>query len=92
MCNKYNKKMYTLTLQIESPTILQSLKKICCAMNGVKILNSHSKSSEDIPNATTAKAIDNVRNGKTFSASSTDDLFKQILGVRTGTHSDLFKK
>ena len=72
--------MYTLTLQIDSPAILQSLKKICRAMNGVRILNSREQVSEDIPNATTVKAIEDVRNGKTFKASSTDDLFKQILG------------
>ena len=72
--------MYTLTLQIENPAILQSLKKICRAMNGVKILKNQVPVSKNVPNATTLKAIDDVRKGKTFSASSTDDLFKQILG------------
>ena len=72
--------MYTLTLQIENPAILQSLKKICRAMNGVKILSNRVQASEDVPNATTVKAIEDVRSGKTFKASSTDDLFKQILG------------
>lgn len=72
--------MYTLTLQIESLAILQSLKKICHAMNGVKILKSKAQAMEVAPNATTQKAIDDVRNGKTFKAASTDDLFKQILG------------
>lgn len=33
-----------------------------------------------MPNDTTVKAIEDVRKGKTFKASSTDDLFKQILG------------
>ena len=60
--------------------MLQSLKKICSAMNGVRILNNQGQVSEDVPNAITVKAIDDVRNGKTFKASSTDDLFKQILG------------
>lgn len=69
--------MYTLTLQIESPAMLQSLKKIFRAMNGVRILNSRGQVSENIPNATTVKAIEDVRNGKTFKASSTDDLFKK---------------
>lgn len=72
--------MHTLTLQIENTAILQSLKNICHAMNGVKILQNRTQASEDVPNATTVKAIDDVRNGKTFKASSTDDLFKQILG------------
>ena len=72
--------MYTLTLQIENSAILHSLKNICRAMNGVNILHPRTQASKDVPNATTIKAIDDVRNGKTFSASSTDDLFKQILG------------
>ena len=72
--------MYTLTLQIENSSILQSLKKICSAMDGVKVLNNRVRATEDVPNSTTAKAIEDVRKGKTFSASSTDDLFKQILG------------
>ena len=72
--------MYTLTLQIENAAILQSLKNICRAMNGVKILQNRTRTSEDVPNATTIKAIDDVRKGKTFRAFSTDDLFKQILG------------
>lgn len=72
--------MYTLTLQIENAAILQSLKKICKAMNGVKILTNRAQTSKDVPNATTIKAIEDVRNGKTFSAASTDDLFNQILG------------
>lgn len=49
-------------------------------MNGVKILYIRMQASEYVPNATTIKAIDDVLNGKTFKVSSTDDLFKQILG------------
>lgn len=49
-------------------------------MDGVKVLNNRVRATEDVPNSTTAKAIEDVRKGKTFSASSTDDLFKQILG------------
>lgn len=72
--------MYTLTLQVENQSILQSLKRICKVMDGVHIQTSKSAKSISKPNATTMKAINEVREGKTFKASSTDDLFKQILG------------
>lgn len=72
--------MYTLTLQINNQAILRSLKKICNAIDGVKILkSSETCSEENAPNATTRKAIYDVRCGNTFKASSTEDLFQQIL-------------
>lgn len=45
----------------------------------IKKLSNRTQVSEDVPNATTVKAIEDVRSGKIFKASSTDDLFKQIL-------------
>lgn len=38
------------------------------------------KTFEEEPNATTLRAIEDVRAGKTYKAASTEDLIKQILG------------
>ena len=73
--------MNTITLQIDNPAILPSLRKVLAAIEGVAILPQKRQSSVavDTPNATTVKAIKDVRNGKTFKASSVDDLLTQCL-------------
>ena len=74
--------MTTITLQIHNPSILPSLRKVLGAIEGVVILPQRGKSlvSTDVPNATTVKAIRDVKAGKTIKASSVDDLLNQCLG------------
>jgi hypothetical protein len=73
--------MNTITLQIENQSILPSLKKVLGALEGVTLLPAKRKSAakKDALNSTTIKAIKAVKAGKTFKASSADDLISQCL-------------
>ena len=74
--------MNTITLQIDNPSIIPSLKKVLNAIDGVVIMPHRKTKSTttDVLNATTKKAIMDVKAGKTFKASSVDDLLNQCLG------------
>ena len=65
-----------MTIQVEDNTILLGLKRILKAMDGVTIVSSRKKTitDQDRLNATTIKAIKDVKAGKTHKASSVDDL------------------
>lgn len=61
--------MATLTLQVESPSILEHLKGLLSIMKGVKVLRIDNSvvnqvKHEDIPNATTMMAIKQIENGE----------------------------
>lgn len=72
--------MATVTIQVENNTVLRSLKRILSIMEGVTIIpSSRKKTEQDELNATTLKAIKEVKEGKTFKASSADDLLAQCL-------------
>ena len=72
--------MTTMTIEIENNSILSSLKKILDAIDGVRIVKScRTTTKADEPNATTIKAINDVKAGKTYHASSVDDLLSQCL-------------
>ena len=72
--------MNTMTLQIDNPSIIPSLRKVLNAIEGVVILPQRkATAAADEPNATTVKAIKDVRSGKTYKASSVDDLLTQCL-------------
>lgn len=73
--------MTTLTIQVKDSSLLSGLKKILKAIDGVTIVSSKKecKSSIEQPNETTLKAIEDVKAGKTFKASSADDLIAQCL-------------
>lgn len=74
--------MDTLTIQVDNPSILASLKKVLGVMDGVVILsqNKSESHSRSIPNAATKRAIQDVKEGRTYRATSVDDLFNQCLG------------
>ena len=59
--------MNTLTLQIDSPSLLEHLKNIFSLMKGVKILTNDSVAKscaiEDVPNAVTLAAMKEVESG-----------------------------
>ncbi|MCR5068503.1 MAG: hypothetical protein K6A78_01645 [Prevotella sp.] len=72
--------MNTITLQIENQSILPSLKKVLGALEGVTLLPARkSAAKKNALNSTTIKAIKAVKAGKTFKASSADDLISQCL-------------
>lgn len=74
--------MDTVTIQVENPTILASLKKILNAMEGVTVIKSaRKKKNKDITQTAGYKeAMEDKENGRTYHADSVDDMFKQILG------------
>lgn len=73
--------MTTLTIQVENNSVLLGLKRIIKVMEGVSIVSN--KRNADAQgrqlNASTIKAINDVRAGKTYKASSADDLLAQCL-------------
>lgn len=72
--------METITLSISNPTIIPSLKRVLRSIEGVAIVPKQRRSiTIDVPNATTIKAINDVKAGRTFKASSVDDLLKNCL-------------
>ena len=69
-----------MTIQIDDPSIIPSLRKVLGAIEGVVVLPQRKKGIKtETPNATTLKAIKDVKEGKTFKASSVDDLLTQCL-------------
>lgn len=72
--------METITLNISNPTIIPSLKRVLRSIEGVAIVPKRRKAMvTDVPNATTVKAINDVKAGRTYRASSVDDLLNQCL-------------
>lgn len=58
--------MATLTLQIESPSLMEQLKNILSLMKGVKVMTSDiSKSAilDDVPNSVTLSAMKEAESG-----------------------------
>lgn len=74
-----NETMTTLTLHIDNPAIIPSLRKVLSALEGVTIARP-TRTKAETPNKTTVKAINEAKQGKTFKASSVDDLLSQCLG------------
>lgn len=68
--------MTTMTLHIDNPAIIPSLRKVLSAIEGVTIAKQ-TRTKAETPNKTTIKAINDAREGKTFKASSVDDLLKK---------------
>lgn len=72
--------MATLTIRIDNESIIPSLQKVLEAMEGVVVLALEKRADKSRTlNSTTEKAINDVKAGKTFKASSVEDLFNQCL-------------
>ena len=57
--------MTTMTIQIDDPSSIPSLRKVLGAIEGVVVLPQRKKGIKtDTPNATTLKAIKDVKEGK----------------------------
>ncbi len=68
LCCKINiKVMAQLTLQVDSPSLLEQLKNVLSLMKGVKIVSdspiSRSAALEDVPNAETLAAMKEAESG-----------------------------
>ena len=70
---KKQEDMQQITINIENPAILPSLRKILNAIDGVSIVPQHRRSGIE-------EAEEDIRMGRVYKASSVDDMFKQILG------------
>lgn len=73
--------MTTLTLQIDSPSILENLKQVLGTFKGVRIVTSQTEAA-DIPNATTLAAIAEAKEGRRKPEEvydNVEDLMKSLL-------------
>ena len=68
--------MTLLTLRIDDPSILPTLKRVVKAFNGVSIAATEESDFGGID-----EALEDVRDGRVYSATSTDSLFNDILGI-----------
>lgn len=68
--------MTQLTLNIEDNATVKIIKKILKAFDGVTIINQAKPHKSGIE-----EAYDDVRAGRVSTAASTDEMFKQILGI-----------
>ena len=67
--------MTQLIINIEDKSILPHLKKILSAIEGVSIVPTKKKKKCGIE-----EALEDVKEGRVYSATSVDDMFNQILG------------
>ena len=65
--------MQQITINVENPSIIPSLRKVLNAIDGISIVPNRRKSGIE-------EADDDIRNGRVYKAGSVDDMFKQILG------------
>ena len=78
--------MYTTTITpphieitLEENAVVSDIKKALKMIRGVASVRVANSSKAETPSKTTIKAINDVRAGKTFKASSVDDLLTQCL-------------
>lgn len=68
--------MTQITINVEDASMVPHLKKILSALKGVSIAKSKTKTKTGIE-----EAYDDIKAGRIYHADSTDDLFKQVLGI-----------
>ncbi len=68
--------MTQITINVEDVSILPHLKKILNAIEGVSIAGTTRQRRSGLD-----EALDDIRQGKVHTAASTDDMFKDILGI-----------
>ena len=65
--------MQQMTINVENPSIMPSLRRVLNAIDGISIVpNRRKKGIEEAEEA--------IRKGRVYKADSVDDMFKQILG------------
>jgi hypothetical protein len=65
--------MTQIILQVDDATILPALEKTLRLLKGVKV-----KTITELPNATTAKAIKDAKEGKVIRSQSSSEMFKSL--------------
>ncbi len=79
---KRREDMATIVLSVENEGMLNQLKKACQMLKGVKSVRVIKDSNTEADITTTAgyqEALDDIREGRVYRASSTEDMFEQIL-------------
>lgn len=66
-------------IKLEENAVLSDIKKALMMIKGIASVRIISKPTTTKLNATTIKAIEEVKTGKTYKASSVDDLLNQCL-------------
>lgn len=80
---KYVFVMATVVLQVPDESLVSKVKSACKMLIGVasvKVQKSTPKVDDVTKTSHYKKAMDDVKNGRVYHASSVDDIFKQILG------------
>jgi hypothetical protein len=73
--------MATIVLDVQDESLVAQIKKACQLLKGVASVRVHKTKNEDITKTAGFKeAMEDVRLGRVKTASSVDDLFKQVLG------------
>ena len=65
--------MQQITLNVENPSIMPSLRRVLNAIDGISIVPTRRKKGIE-------EAEEDIRKGRVYKADSVDDMFKQILG------------
>jgi len=73
--------MTTISLTLENPSLVSSLKKLLLNVNGVVDFKvTHHKSSVlSVPNRTTQTAIQEIRNGGGVKCKNVEELFEKLI-------------
>ena len=73
--------MATIVLQVPDETLVSKVKQACKMLLGVASVKVQKPKETDITKTAHYRAaMDDVRNGRVYHASSVDDMFNQILG------------
>ena len=67
--------MEQIIINVEDKSILRSLRKILSSLNGVSIANPAKKRKSGLD-----KAIEDVKEGRVYTAENSEEMFKHILG------------
>ena len=65
--------MQQITINVENPSIMPSLRRVLNAIDGISIEPTRRKKGIE-------EAEEDIRKGRVYKADSVDDMFKQILG------------
>lgn len=76
--------MQQITINVENPSIMPSLRRVLNAIEGISIVPARRKTGIE-------EAEDDIRKGRVYKAVSVDDMFKQILDYMEGYHQLDFK-
>lgn len=67
--------MEQIIINVEDKSILRSLRKILSSLNGVSIVKSVRKRKSGLD-----EALEDVKEGRVYTAENSEEMFKHILG------------